>query len=213
MDYNQIENEKVLSRSIGRMRGKMRDNPRPQEIYRHFKGNLYQILSLAEHTETGETLVIYQALYGEFKIYARELSMFLSETDTKKYPDAGQKYRFEKIEAGMLAKEQKTENAVVTKQEKEVQEERIEIKRTEESAESEEILDIDPLVMEFLDADNYEERLNILAALHCRITNEMINTMAVAVDLEINEGSIEERYEALKNCLLTLEKYECNRLR
>ena len=44
-------------------------------------------------------------------------------------------------------------------------------------------------------------------------SRDMINTMAVAVDLEIKDGSVEERYEELKNCLLTFEKYECNRLR
>ena len=72
---------------------------------------------------------------------------------------------------------------------------------------------LDPLVMEFLDADSYEQRLNILAGLHHRITDDMITTMAIACDVEINEGDIEERYEALKVCLLTLERYECNRLR
>ena len=67
--------------------------------------------------------------------------------------------------------------------------------------------------MEFLEADTYEQRLTVLASLHNRITNEMINTMAVVVDLEIKDGDVEERYEELKNCLLTFEKYECNRLR
>ena len=67
--------------------------------------------------------------------------------------------------------------------------------------------------MEFLDADTYEQRLNILAALHHRITDEMITTMAIASDVEVMDGDIEERYESLKSCLLTLEKYESNRLR
>ena len=82
-----------------------------------------------------------------------------------------------------------------------------------EAAESDEQPSLDPLVVEFLDADSYEQRLNILVALHSRITDEMINTLAVAVDLEIKDGDVEMRYEELKNCLLTFEKYECNRLR
>jgi len=161
--------------------------PRPQEIYRHFKGNLYQITAIAEHTETGETLVVYQALYGDFKTYARPLAMFVSEVDHEKYPDVTQHFRFE-----------------LQGPEKE---------RQENAAVKEEVPVIDPMVLEFLDADTYEQRLNILAGLQHRITDEMITTMAIACDIELNDGKLEERYDTLRSCLLTLEKYECNRLR
>ncbi|MDE5931457.1 MAG: DUF1653 domain-containing protein, partial [Lachnospiraceae bacterium] len=42
----------------------MRHNPQPQEVYRYFKGNLYQSRCLAKDSETGETMVVYQAMYG-----------------------------------------------------------------------------------------------------------------------------------------------------
>lgn len=195
--------------------------PKPHEIYKHFKGNLYQITAVAEHTETGEQLVIYHALYGDFKTYARPLSMFVSRVDRVKYPDAEQEFRFEL--QGPEAGRQRAESAEPAQRETADGEgtagdsSQASAVRTfdrvsgEEPSEGE--LALDPLVLEFLDADDYEQRLNILAGLHHRITDDMITTMAIACDVEINDGDTEERYEALKTCLLTLERYECNRLR
>lgn len=211
----------------------MRPNPKPQEMYRHFKGNIYQIRCLARHSETGEMMVVYQAMYDTFQIYVRPLAMFMEEVDTDRYPDARQRYRFELLQdSELLSGAQEAVRTGETKSGKRTEpleqnsvqpgeaEARAEQSMTQpgEAAEqvqtaADEQLNIDPLVMEFLEADTYEARLNILAALRHRITDEMINTMAMAIDLEIKEGDVEERYEELKNCLLTFEKYECNRLR
>ncbi|WP_300846347.1 DUF1653 domain-containing protein [uncultured Acetatifactor sp.] len=212
--------------------------PRPQEIYKHFKGNLYQVTAIATHSETQEQLVIYQALYGDFRIYARPLDMFVSRVDREKYPDVGQEFRFELqgpgaerqraesepepgdcVAGGIGAEPEHVAGGIGTEPgyvaggtgtAAGVEEwaDAEEASGAESAAEA-----LDPFVMEFLDADSYEQRLNILAGLHHRITDGMITTMAIACDIEIDDGDTEERYEALKTCLQTLERYECNRLR
>ena len=210
--------------------------PKPHEIYKHFKGNLYQIVTIAQHSETGEQLVIYQAMYGDFKTYARPLAMFTSEVDKVKYPEVQQRFRFELQGADADRQIRETDEvnggqtttqavptatardaAIWTAQAATVQDAAtVAAQATTQPASVETQLEepeLDPLVLEFLDADSYEQKLNILAGLHHRITDEMITTMAIACDIEVNDGETEERYEELKNCLLTMEKFECNRLR
>ena len=110
-------------------------NPRPGEKYIHFKEKLYQVIAIAEHSETGEQLVVYQALYGDFQIYARPY------------------------------------------------------------------------------AETMEEKYQILLDMRGEINDRMINNMAVVLDVVIEEGPVEQRYEELKTCLRTFQKYECGRLR
>ena len=203
----------------------MSNIPLPGQIYRHFKGNLYRIVTLAEHSETGEKLVVYQALYGDYSVYARPLSMFMEKLDKEKYPDAAAELRFElqneliassfskttgEIEENGEQRREAAPKAQAAESAKSMEEIGESLKGPEETQEE---LNIDPLVLEFLDAGSCEERLNILSALHHRITDDMIDTMAMAVDIEIEEGDVEERFEELRTCLLTLERYECNRLR
>ncbi len=209
--------------------------PRPQEIYQHFKGNLYQIITVAEHSETGEKLVIYQALYGDFKVYARELGMFTSPVDRVKYPNATQEYRFERVTPAAqpvyatqptaqpatqatYAAQTATQPVAQPVTQATYAAQTAAQPATQPAAQPTSVAeeggaDLDPLLLEFLDADGYEAKLNILAALHHRITQDMITIMALASDVEVAEGELEDRYVQLRNCLLTMEKYECNRMR
>lgn len=85
-----------------------RNRPKPFQRYRHFKGKDYQVLCIANDAQTGEDVVVYQALYGDYTIYTRPMSQFLSETDHEKYPDAVQKYRFQEI--SMTGREEPANN-------------------------------------------------------------------------------------------------------
>jgi len=170
----------------------MNQIPQAGEIYQHFKGKLYRIVTLATHTETGEQLVIYQALYGEFQVFARPLSMFLEKVDAKKYPDAAGKDRFMRIP---MAEAAAVPQPVPAPSENPVEPQP------------------DPGLLAFLDADSYEEKLEVFASLEGKVDLHMLNAIAASLDLELSEGSLEEQYDTLKSCLMTLERYECNRLR
>ena len=206
----------------------MRKDPEPNEIYRHFKGNCYQVLCVATDSENGQRMVVYQALYAPYGIYVRPLDMFMSETDHAKYPDVQEKYRFTRIgTAGAV-----TDGCAVTDM-KEPEDSRddsscvksanghdadkgsdaAQPQQDQSTAVIQGEDQLDPQVAAFLDARTCEEKMAILDSMHERITNEMINTMAVASDLEINDGDIEERFDDLRHCLMTLGKFECDRLR
>ena len=199
--------------------------PQANQIYKHFKGNLYKIVTVATHTETEEELVIYQALYGDFKIYARPLSMFMEEVDRVKYPNVTQKMRFELVEQmvaapvaapiGVDVTEEKVAAPDTSVEETTVENvvaEKVETESDANLGEAEEEITLDPLLEAYLDTDSYRERINILHGLQHRITEHMLNTMAIVIDFELPEGDIQTKYNALHDCLLTKEKYECNRM-
>ena len=177
--------------------------PRSNEIYRHFKGNLYRIITIAVQSETEEQRVVYQGLYGDFPTYCRPLSMFVSEVDHDKYPEVTQKYRFERLDnpANSDTDVKPAQNVELTEEDN----------ICTQAEETEDVPDVDPLILEFLDAETVLEKKNILAALHHRITDEMINTLAIAMDIVIEEGDTQERYRQLKNCLDTIDRYEIER--
>lgn len=224
----------------------MRNNPKPYEIYRHFKGNTYQILAIAKDSEDGHLIVVYQALYGSYEIYARDLVQFMSPVDRIKYPEAEAQYRFTKVDSAQPTVndknghsysqtdtktdtgnsdsrsnsqmdtghfESKSEVNVNAEYQSSQSVEKTDAGHQDEQsdAKSDAGYQMDPQVEAFLDADSYEEKLNILAGLHRRITDDMLKIMALTMDIELNPGSTQEQYDELKNCLLTRNKFEADR--
>ena len=163
--------------------------PKPGECYRHFKNKLYQIITVAEHSETGERMVVYQALYGTFGTYVRPLSMFISEVDHEKYPEVELKEE--------AAGETSGEHAALTETEE----------SEEETAVSSKIL------LAFLDAETYYEKLEVLKE-RCEIfSEEELTAVCESLDIGSGTGTREGMYRAAVNYLEMQTKYDGARLR
>ena len=192
-------------------------NPRPGEQYLHFKQNLYQVITVAEHSETAEKLVIYQALYGDFKIYARPFQMFISPVDQEKYPQIQQTYRFQLVEkqeeepVSSMSREQETKTVGSTT---DISAQDPNLLKSKETAKpAEEKKSVEDKLMAFFDAETMEEKYKILVDMQEEINDRVINNMAVVLDVEIEEGPLDRRYEELNTCVRTFQRYECNRFR
>ena len=72
---------------------------------------------------------------------------------------------------------------------------------------------LDPQLAAFLDANSYEERLNIMVGMRDKVDKEMLATMAIACDIPVPEGDISDQFEAIRFTLLTRDRYEGSRLR
>lgn len=185
--------------------------PKAGEFYLQFhEKNIYQILTVAAHVQTGERLVVYQALYGKFQTFACPLEQFNKRVDTGKDPERVQEYCFQRITAEQAEriscrgeKREEEETAGEEKQEN--------MAEQENTAEQEEV--VNPHLLEFLDADTYAEKYRVLIRIERDMTDRLINDMAVVLDVVIPEGDLEERFRQLKNCVSTLRKYEVERPR
>ena len=186
--------------------------PLPGEKYLHFKNKLYQIITVAYHSETMEKYVVYQALYGEFKTFIRPYEMFISEVDHEKYPDVTQKYRFQYVEdLTQLGKNESVKiDAVENKRKsKETTVGESDTSVSDEGSEN----GINPWLIRFLDAENFDEKYEILCEMRSDITDRLIDDIAVVMDVAIPEGKLSERYAQLKTCVRTRQKYESSRFR
>ena len=177
---------------------------RQGQFYRHFKGNLYQIVAVAEHTETKECMVVYQALYGDYRVYVRPYEMFVSEVDHKKYPQVTQKYRFELTEFVKESEEKEDKQTNVL----DVQVEEPVLQKKVQKPEKSEDAKINPLLLEFLDADTLEEKLHVMIFGRNQMDDNLLNSIAISLDLVVDEKSTQEKYDEILNCLSMMKRFE-----
>lgn len=202
------------------------------EIYRHFKGNRYEVIALAEDCEDGTTQVVYKALYSPYKTYVRPYFEFVEELDARKYPNAQQRYRFEKEQgtgsaSGVGSRQfyantsAQTESArpesgqgagakVITPDVPEPQ------YNVSQDTLGEPIgLEgkIDPNLLRFLNGRTYEDQIRMLKEMKGHITEEMFRVMFVSLDFPMPEGSADEHYNTLMKRLETMHEFDGKRFR
>lgn len=178
----------------------MTEIPKPGEFYRHFKNRMYQVLAVAAHSETGEKMVVYQALYGNFGVYVRPLLMFMEPVDREKYPDVRQKDRFERVKPG------DTGEAVSVESQKDGGPEIL--AEAEESA-----MPLDALFTEFLDADACEAKVDILRRMKGRVGQREVDSLYLCLDAKPDGKTIEEQIDNLIRNLNMQQRYDSSRLR
>lgn len=185
-----------------------RHTPIPGEFYRHFKDKLYQIRTIAEHSETGETLVIYQALYGDYRTYARPLADFMSPVDHVKYPESKDTWRFTQVDLtqGCVTE---VKNSTVHSDDQSQSTESAAPNRVAGTAPADSTPE--DLFMDFLDAYAYKKKLEILSQLRGKMTRSMTDSIAASLDLVLPGKSIESDLELIEDHIRTRAKFEVRR--
>ena len=213
--------------------------PRPGEFYRHFKNKLYQIIGIAAHSETGEAMVVYQALYGDYGLYVRPLTMFVSEVDREKYPDAAQKYRFERVvpgaEGGFTGASSAPQTAdadiPVTAQSASLDSSGRPTRGPEPSPVSAQPFAStrgpepgsvsaqpsdptpNPYLMAFLEAENADGQLAALMAMDGHVGQEEVDCLRVVLEMGPGGGSISKQLTDIRKYLEMQRRYDGSRLR
>ena len=158
--------------------------PKKGDIYRHFKGNLYEVIIIARDSETLEEKVVYKAVDGE-DAYVRTLSMFLSKVDQVKYPDVKQEFRFELI----------TNEQVI------------------DLPKAEPIMENQNMIFDFLDLDSTNDKIQYLVHNKEKVTENFLSVVAQSLDFAESKGDLEERFEDILKYLRTVSRYENTRFR
>ena len=200
-----------------------RQTPVAGQIYKHFKGNLYKVLAVAVRTESEEKLVVYQSVDNPDRVFARPLEMFMSDIDRFRYPLIRAKYRFtlvsepEEETNGEETKEEETKEETLNEDTKE---EDVKDEETEEQSDDDSAvykdngeLVIDPYVEGVLDEKEFSKKIEFFEMLRGKCTEDMLTTIAISLDIQLQEGSIEDKYSQILRTLKMHEKYETSRLR
>ena len=213
--------------------------PKAGEFYRHFKGNLYQVIGVAYDAGTLEPMVVYWALDGQGRWYVRALEEFLSPVDKEKYPDSTAENRFERVEpegvlgggkmppakaeapdtsADVLAQELLPESIPMREIRKDMSGSEPPMLRAETGTKSDwsnpETEKVRPELLRFLDAETPAEKLAGRREIRGKLDEQLMTNIELSIDLMPDEReSLERRLSLVEKNLEKRVRYEGTRLR
>ena len=176
----------------------MEKTPRAGEIFYLTKDKPYQIITFGIHKETCESMVIYQALFGDYSTFVLPLSKFMEELYTissKEHADAVKIQRLENASDEHPVNEQTNEKNNDTS-------------FTAKMAVTDSDDKVNEILLRFLDAGSYTEKLEIITTNIKAIDDRLINDMAASLDCIVEDGPVEQRLQELIYCLKQLSRFE-----
>lgn len=182
----------------------MKKTPRRGEIFYLTKDEPYQIITIGIHKETCESMVIYQALFGDYSTFVLPLSKFVREIEGKEL-GIHKNIKVEEDSYNDIAKEPIKEQDEVDKDALYI-EEGVVSKLTSETTN-----EVNHILLSFLDADSYSDKLDVITAHIKEIDDRIINNMAASLDCTVEEGPMEQRLQGLIYCLKQLSRFEIRR--
>lgn len=192
----------------------MSNIPRPGDIFYMAKDKPYQIITIGIHKETSEDMVVYQALFGDFKTYVLPMSKFiieLQESADKKITEVKVQ---DKVEAKVETKAETKDSDdraknIVNDNGKDISNS----SDIKENVQEKNIDKVNDILLKFLDADTYARKLEVLVTHIKAIDDWLINNMAASLDCTIEEGPLDQRLQDLIYCLKQMSRFEDRRLR
>ncbi|MGN1022651.1 MAG: hypothetical protein ACI4OJ_04065 [Lachnospiraceae bacterium] len=173
---------------------------KPLETFADSEGRTCQLLCRVVSDETGEMLLVYQRLEEPGVLRAMRADALDDEADTESAPEE---------EAGKTVSE---ESAAPEEDAANAAEAAPDDADSADTA-GEEEAELDPDVARFLDATSMEEKMDVLLSMRDHIRNDQIDTLAMSLGISIDEGSPEERFDDLRECLNTIARYELENAR
>ncbi|MBH1939696.1 DUF1653 domain-containing protein [Mobilitalea sibirica] len=188
--------------------------PKQGDIFKLDVDKPCQIVTNALHSQTGENMVVYQELYGDFLTYVEPLALFLSKKNNASKDELCADNNHNETDNNLTVQS----NSSIKSSDNKSNENNSNESNTDNTIENVDNIKsvqegVNTLLMDFLEAPSYNKKLEIITSNRKHMSNRLINDMAVSLDCTVEDGPLENRIKELIYCLQAMARFEDRRLR